>query len=127
MPAEVSAIRAGELKEIRAHGPRDTAVRGRMKAPRPSLREGLAVIEVDLASVAEYARICGRARGRAWIVELGPRGDVVRPHGLAELLRRGVASPERVQVPGAVNVDGRRTVPVHQRILRRPAGHGRSI
>src|SRR3990167_6459252 len=96
-----------------------------MKAPRPALREGLAVVEVDLASIAEHAGIRGRARSRAWIVELGPRGDVVRPHGLAELLRRGVAPPERVQVPGAVNVDGRRTVPVHERIVRRPDGHGR--
>src|SRR3990172_3240565 len=125
MPAEVSAIRAGELKEIRAHGPRDTAVRGRMKAPRPSLREGLAVIEVDLASVAEHAGIRGRARSRARIVELGPRGDVVRPHGLAEFLCRGVTPPERVQVPGAVNVDGRGTVSVHDWIVRRPDGHGR--
>src|SRR3990167_5942512 len=125
MPAEVSAIRAGELKEIRAHGPRDTAVRGRMKAPRPSLREGLAVIEVDLASVTEHAGIRGRARSRARIVELGPRGDVVRPHGFAQFLCRGVAPPERVQVPGAVNVDGRGTVSVHDWIVRRPDGHGR--
>src|SRR3990172_7243296 len=125
MPAEVGAIRAGELEEIRAHGPRDAPVRGRVKAPRPSLCERLTVIEVDLASVAEHAGIRGRARSRARIVELGPRGDVVRPHGLAEFLCRGVAPPERVQVPGAVHVDGRGTVSVHDWIVRRPDGHGR--
>src|SRR3972149_2237770 len=125
VPAEVGAIRAGELEEIRANGPRDAAVRGRMKAPRPSLCERLAVVEVYLGSVAEHAGIRGRARSRARIVELGPRGDIVRPHGLAELLRRGVAPPERVQVPGAVNVDGRGTVSVHDWIVRRPDGHGR--
>src|SRR3990170_5323959 len=96
-----------------------------MKAPRPALHEGLTVIEVDFVSVAEHARIRGRARSRARIVELGPRGDIVRPYGLAELLRRGVAPPERVQVPGAVDVDGRRAVSVHEWIVRRPDGHGR--
>src|SRR3989337_1807953 len=96
-----------------------------MKAPRPALHEGLTVIEVDFVSVAEHARIRGRARSRARIVELGPRGDIVRPHGLGELLRRGVTPPDRVQVPGTVNVDGRRAVSVHERIVRRPDGHGR--
>src|SRR3972149_2405802 len=95
-----------------------------MKAPRPALHEGLTVIEVDFVSVAEHARIRGRARSRARIVELGPRGDIVRPYGLAELLRRGVTPPERVQVPGPVNVEGRRAVSVHERIVCGSDGHG---
>src|SRR3989337_619227 len=122
MPAEVGAIRAGELEEIRAHGPRDAPVRGRVKEPRPSLCERLTVIEVDLASVAEHAGIRGRARSRARIVELGPRGDVVRPYGLAELLRRGVTHPERVQGPGTVNVDEGRAV--DRKSTRLNSSHG---